>query len=168
MPDRRLSEEEARLLARCAHVLMQNADGDHAEAQQFLECAAAAGDKHAQLSLGLWLARMDIYGHRNTCIKGTARYKEAIRWLSMAGELGLAEAWYAIFRIYMKAEFSQRNAAEAQHYLNKAAEGGYLVAQRELGLSHWRRREKDPMKELRAVYWLQKRRRRAAPKPGRA
>jgi uncharacterized protein len=156
MQERDFSEEEVRLLARCAHALMQSDDGDKQEAQRFLACAAKAGDKESQLSWGLWLARMELSGHRNTSITGAANYKEAIRWLTLAGEQGLGKAWYAISRIYLKAEFSQRNVTESQHYLAKAAAAGYHLAQQELGVLTWRTRRGDASREVRAVYWLQK------------
>lgn len=155
MQDRTFSEDEVRLLARCAHALMMSADGDKQEAQYFLQYAAAAGDRDSQLSWGLWLARMDIDGKRNDGIAGAANYKEAIRWLAMAGEQGLAKAWYAISRIYLKAEFSQRNLEQVHHYLRKAAEAGYHVAQREFGMLIWRTRKGDASKDVHAAYWLQ-------------
>lgn len=151
-----LLPEEVRLLARTAHALLVSADGDKREAMRFLEYAAAAGDRDAQLSLGLLLARMDIDGQRNDSIEGIANYKEAIRWLSLAGEQGLEKAWYAISRIYQKAEFSQRSLSQAHTYLCKAASGGYHVAQRELGMLVWRTRKGDAGKDVLAVYWLHK------------
>ena len=151
-----LSEDEIRLLARTAHALMQSTDGDKQEAMGFLECAAAAGDRDSQLAMGLLLARMDVSGERIDCIEGIANYKEAIRWLSLAGEQGLGEAWYVISRIYQKSEFSQRSLAQSHHYLCKAATAGYSVGQRELGLMVWRRRKGDQTCDVLAVYWLQK------------
>lgn len=154
MHERRLSEEEVILLARTAQAMMHSADSDRTEARRFLECAAAAGDRDSQLSLGLWLARMDLGGRRDDSIEGIANYKEAIRWLSMAGAQGLGTAWYAISRIYQKAAFSQRSVAQAHHYLAMAAESGYDVAQRELGMLIWRTRKSDAASDVRAVYWL--------------
>jgi TPR repeat protein len=151
-----LSAEEVRLLARTAHALMKSGDGDKQEAMGFLECAAAAGDRDSQLAMGLLLARMDINGERIDCIEGIANYKEAIRWLSLAGEQGLGEAWYAVSRIYQKSEFSQRSLAQSHHYLCKAASAGYHVGQRELGMMIWRRRKGDQTCDVLAVYWLQK------------
>lgn len=151
-----LSEEEVRLLVRTAHALMQSTDGDKWEAMGFLECAAAAGDRESQLAMGLLLARMDVGGHRIDCIEGIANYKEAIRWLSLAGEQGLGEAWYAISRIYQKSEFSQRSLSQSHHYLCKAASVGYHVGQRELGMTVWRRRKGDQTRDVLAVFWLQK------------
>jgi uncharacterized protein len=151
-----LSGDEVRLLARTAHALMLTADGDKREALSFLECAAAAGDGESQLTLGLLLARMDISGKRSEYIDGIANYKEAIRWLSLAGEQGLGKAWYAISKIYQKSEFSQRSLSQAHHYLCKAASAGYHVGQRELGMLVWRKRKGDETRDVLAVYWLQK------------
>jgi hypothetical protein len=58
--------------------------------------------------LGLWFARMDSEGKRQSAGIAAVNFKRAIRWLTQAGEQGLAEAWYALSRIYMKPEFSQR------------------------------------------------------------
>ena len=85
-----------------------------------------------------------------------ANFKKAIRWLNLAGEQGLAEAWYALSRIYIKPEFSQRNVADAQRYLQRAAEMGYRDAQLECGHNAWRARRENENNDVRAVYWLQK------------
>ncbi|OWW18620.1 tetratricopeptide repeat protein [Noviherbaspirillum denitrificans] len=150
------SQEEIRLLARTAHALMMSKDGDKREALRFLECAAAAGDRDAQMSLGLLLARMDISGQRSDTLGGIANYKEAIRWLSLAADQGMEKAWYAISRIYQKAEFSQRSLSQSHAYLCKAASAGYHVAQRELGMLVWRTRKGDASRDVLALYWLHK------------
>lgn len=155
MQEEAFSEEEVRLLARCGYALMRIPDGNQEEARFFLECAANAGDRDSCLYLGLWLARMEISGERDASLAGSANYKEAIHWLTLAGEQGVAEAWYAISRIYLKSEFSQRNLDEAQRYLVKAAEAGYGVAQAALGSWIWRTRKNDSSKDVEAVYWLQ-------------
>lgn len=153
---RRFEEHDVSLLSRCAQALFMTGDFDAAEVTRLWECAARAGDRNAQCSLGLWFARMDINGKRIAEIPGTANYKKAMRWLSMAGEQGLAEAWYGLSRIYLKPECSQRSVAEAQRYLEKAAAAGYGPAQLELGMTAWRTRRDDDSKDVRAVYWLQK------------
>ncbi|MDY0963490.1 hypothetical protein [Massilia sp. CFBP9026] len=136
----------------------------------FWELAAAEHDPHAQLALGLRCARMRVDGRR--CTNGgatasgpvadahvphaqVANFKKAIRWLNLAGEQGLAEAWYALSRIYIKPEFSQRNVADAQRYLERAAEMGYRDAQLECGHNAWRARRENENNDVRAVYWLQ-------------
>lgn len=149
------SQEEIRLLARCGYALMRIPDGNQDEARFFLECAANAGDRESCLHLGLWLARMELSGERDTTLTGSANYKEAIHWLTLAGEQGVAEAWYAISRIYLKSEFSLRNLEEAQRYLVQAAEAGYGVAQAALGNWIWRNRKNDMSKDVEAVFWLQ-------------
>jgi TPR repeat protein len=85
-----------------------------------------------------------------------ANFKKAIRWLTLAGEQGLAEAWYALSRIYIKPEFSQRNVADAQRYLERSAEMGYRDAQLECGHNAWRARRENESNDVRAVFWLQK------------
>jgi len=126
------------------------------EIQQLLELTAYADDKNAQLSLGLFFARMTEDGDKAFCSCGSANYKKAIRWLTHAGERGLAAAWYALSRIYLKPEFSQRNLADALHHLEHAAEMGHALAQLECGSSAWRNRRDDAGNDARAVYWLQK------------
>lgn len=150
-----LDHEAARLLARCAGVLAGREDADEAETLRLYETAAGAGDRDAQLALGLLLARMLPDGTRSPG-RGTASFKKAVRWLQLAGEQGLAEAWFALARIYIKPEFSQRNIAEAHTYLERAAEMGHREAQLECGLSAWRARREREDNDVRAVYWLMK------------
>ncbi|TFW30099.1 tetratricopeptide repeat protein, partial [Massilia horti] len=159
----RLSPDEVTLLSRCARLLAPDVaekGGGHAvepaELHRFWELAAAEHDRHAQLALGLWYARMQVDGKRVAGGAGSANFKKAIRWLTLAGEQGLAEAWYALSRIYIKPEFSQRNIADAQKYLERAAEMGYRDAQLECGNNAWRARRENENNDVRAVYWLQK------------
>jgi TPR repeat protein len=150
------ANHELNFLSRCADAIFMNADHDPGEAVRFWECAARAGERNAQFSLGLWFARMDVNGRRIPRIPGTANYKKSIRWLSLAAEQGVADAWYALSRIYLKPECSQRNLVEAQRYLERAAEAGHAPAQLELGITAWRTRRDQESKDVRAVYWLQK------------
>ena len=143
-----------RLLTRCAE-LLPACDVD-AELQHCRELAAYAGERTAQLALGLWFARMDSEGKRQSHGIAAVNFKRAIRWLTLAGEQGLAEAWFALSRIYLKPEFSQRCVAEAQSYLERAAEMGHCAAQLECGMYAWRNRRMDEHSDVRAVYWLQK------------
>ncbi|HYD62110.1 MAG TPA: hypothetical protein VEC35_17230 [Noviherbaspirillum sp.] len=156
MQDNIFTREEILLLARCARVLMHCPDGDKQEAKRFLLLAAEAGDRDSQLHWGLWLARMDTSGKRNNLLPGTVNYKKAIAWLSRAGEQGSAQAWYAISRIYLKPEFSQRSLEDAYRYLVMAAEGGDCMAQQALGNWIWRTRKDDPSKDVQVVYWFRK------------
>jgi TPR repeat protein len=145
------------LLSRCARALAggHGAPSDPAELQRFWELAAAGHDRTAQMALGLWCARMRADGTRTAVGAGSANFKKAIRWLTLAGEQGLAEAWYALSRIYIKPEFSQRNIDDAQKYLERAAEMGYRDAQLECGKSAWRARRENESNDVRAAYWLQ-------------
>jgi TPR repeat protein len=166
----RLAPHEVTLLSRCARVLA-HMDALPVEAdalRQFWELAAAENDRHAQLALGLWHARMQIDGKRITAGAGSANFKKAIRWLTLAGEQGLAEAWYALSRIYIKPEFSQRNVGDAQKYLERAAEMGYRDAQLECGSTAWRARRENEGNDVRAVYWLQKAAAQGCPKAAAA
>ncbi len=157
-PAWRMAKEEVVLLTRCAQLLskMEQKQVAADEIQQFWELAAQHDEREAQLWLGLWFARMDADGVRVAAGSGSANFKKAIRWLKLAGEQGLAEAWYALSRIYLKPEFSQRNVIDAQQYLERAAQLGHCAAQLECGNNAWRSRRDDEMNDVRAVFWLQK------------
>ena len=150
-----ITAQQTTLLARCAAVLP--ALGQHdPELHHCRELAAYGGDRLSQLALGLWFARMDVTGERLRQGIAAVNFKRAIRWLTLAGEQGLADAWYALSRIYLKPEFSQRCVAEAQRYLERAADMGHCAAQRECGMYAWRMRRTDENADVRAAYWLQK------------
>jgi TPR repeat protein len=154
----RLAPDEVTLLSRCARLMDDGElehDADADELHAFWQLAAAEQDRHAQFALGLWCARMRIDGRRIAAGSGAANFKKAVRWLGQAGEQGLAEAWYALSRIYVKPEFSQRNVVEAQKYLERAAEMGYRDAQLECGNAAWRARRENENNDVRAVFWLQ-------------
>lgn len=155
----RLAPDEVALLSRCARLAAEGGlphDVTPTELHTFWELAAAEQDRHAQFSLGLWSARMQVDGKRLPGSSGAANFKKAVRWLVQAGEQGLAEAWYALSRIYIKPEFSQRNVVEAQKYLERAAEMGYRDAQLECGNAAWRARRETESNDVRAVLWLRK------------
>ncbi len=142
------------LFARCARILLERGNFDSAELERFLDAAAGGGDLNSCMSLGLWYARMDPDGSRLAGARGLANYRKALRWLTFAGEQGLAAAWYATSRIYLKPEFSQRNPSDAHYYVQKAAESGHPDAQFELGVTAWRGRRTDPHTDIDAAYWL--------------
>lgn len=152
--------DQVLLLARCAQALAETDDGGNdaarqAERQRYCELAAFGGDRGAQLALGLWFARMTCDGARVSDGIAAANFKRAIRWLTQAGEQGLADAWFALSRIYIKPEFSQRSVAEAQACLERAAGMGHSAAQLECGIHAWRSRHGDEQNDVRATYWLQ-------------
>ncbi len=147
---------EMQLLGRCAQALLATSDPNSQLIERYLRTAAESGHSQAQLSYGLWIARMDKSGVRIPAIPGVAHYKKAIRWLSMAAEQGEGNAWYAMSRIFLKPEFSRRSVAEARRYLELAAEAGHVRAQVELGVVAWRNRRLDPQADIKAVYWLLK------------
>ncbi len=149
-------EHDYDLLGRCAQALLATSDPNSRLIEKYLRTAAEGGHSSAQLSYGLWIARMDKNGARIAAIPGVAHYKKAIRWLSLAGEQGEANAWYAMSRIFLKPEFSRRSVTEARRYLELAANGGHVRAQVELGTVAWRNRRLDPRSDIKAVYWLLK------------
>lgn len=155
----RMAPGEITLVSRCARLLAGGQAGHQAEPDElrrFWELAAAGHDRFGQLAVGLWFARMQVDGQRVALGAGPANFKKAVRWLTLAGEQGLAEAWYALSRIYIKPEFSQRNIAAAQTYLERAAEMGFRDAQLEAGNNAWRARRENENNDARAVYWLHK------------
>ncbi|WP_332878029.1 tetratricopeptide repeat protein [Massilia sp. S19_KUP03_FR1] len=158
----RLAPAEVTMVSRCARLLSEGVAVDAAgstgpdEVHRLWELAATEQDAHAQLALGLWWARMGVDGRRDDALAGAANFKKAIRWLEQAGEQGLAQAWFALSRIYMKPEFSQRNIADAQGFLERAAVMGYREAQFECGNLAWRARRDHAGNDVLAVFWLQK------------
>jgi TPR repeat protein len=153
---RQVERSQLDLINRCATALMLTKDPNSQLVERYLKLAAEGGDSSAQLSYGLWIARMDEIGQRVSSIPGVAHYKKAIRWLSLAADQGVAAAWYAMSRIYLKPEFSRRSITEARRYLEMAAVTGHVRAQLELGLVAWRSRKLEKSSDIRAVYWLQK------------
>ena len=131
-------------------------DADQEELLRLRTLAAQGGDRDAQLALGLHLARMNSEGDRVESSSGTVNFKRALRWLAQAGEQGLADAWFAMSRIYIRPEFSQRSASEAQACLERAADMGHSGAQLECGIHAWRARRGAEDNDVRAVFWLQK------------
>jgi uncharacterized protein len=167
----RLAPDEVLLLSRCAQLAAAGAvphDAGDDELHRFWELAATEHDRHAQFALGLSSARMRIDGRRAGGSNGAANFKKAVRWLTLAGEQGLAEAWYALSRIYIKPEFSQRNVLESQKYLEQAAGMGYRDAQFECGNAAWRARRENENNDVRALFWLQQAARQGCPKAAAA
>ena len=136
--------------------LEAGAGADQEELLRLRTLAAQGGDRDAQLALGLHLARMNSEGDRVASSSGTVNFKRALRWLAQAGEQGLADAWFAMSRIYIRPEFSQRSASEAQACLERAADMGHSAAQLECGIHAWRARRGAEDNDVRAVFWLQK------------
>ncbi len=151
-----LGQRQLSLFTRCAKALIRSSEPNARLIERYLKIAGDGGDAEAQLTFGLWIARMDEDGRRLKHIPGVAHYKKAIRWLSQAAEQGLSAAWFAISRIYLKPEFSRRSITESRRYLEMAAAAGHQRAQVELGLVAWRSRRLEPGGDVAAVYWLQK------------
>lgn len=151
-----LRTADATLLFRCGQALSRTDDGDSKEVEQFWKCAAEAGDLDAQFALGLWFAKVNAVGKREADIPTATNYKKAIRWLTAAASQGKADAWYVIAKIHMKPDFRHAEPADAQRFLESAAEAGHLAAQLELARKAWRARYDDEANDVRAVYWLQK------------
>ena len=151
-----MDESSTRLLLRCGQLLAGEKNDNSEEVQTLWELAARNKNAEAAFLLGLRYARMDEKGQRTETGGGSTSFKKAIRWLTQAGELGLAKAWYALSLIYQKAEFSQRNIHISHHYLEKAANLGHACAQYERGMQAWRSRRENEANDIQAVYWFQK------------
>lgn len=152
----RLTAYKTELLYRCAACLCKINAKKLDKAVRYIELAASEGDRIAQLSYGLWLAKMDSQIVVVPPHPKRARFERAIEYLSSAGDQGLAVAWYALSRIYLKAEFVGRSVVKAEHFLQCAAELGHCEAQLELGTRKWRMRNKSIGSDLKAALWLQK------------
>ena len=144
------------LLYRCAVCLCNVSPKESGQAVRYLELAASEGDRLAQMAIGLWLARMDSQMVVVPVHPKRASFERAIGWLTSAGKQGLAEAWYALSKIYLKAEFVGRSLLEAERFLKCAAELGHSEAQLELGTREWRTRHKRIGSDVNATLWLQK------------
>lgn len=153
---RQLAPCDVVLLSRCGQALMHQPEPATHEMEKFLELAALALDRDAQYYLGLWCAKIDSNGVRLAACAGPAQYKKAIRWLTLAAQQGHPDAWFALSRIYLKPECSQRNLAEARVHLRRAAEVGHAQAQAEFGSLLWRTRRDSPDQDVEAAGWLQK------------
>lgn len=153
---RRLGPAELVLLSRCARALIRQPGAEAPELGRFLDLAARAHDRDAQYLLGLRHAKLDPDGRRMASGAGPAQYKKAIRWLTMAAHQDHPDAWFALSRIYLKPECSQRNLEDARAHLRRAAEAGHVGAQAEFGALMWRTRHDGAEQDVVAAAWLQK------------
>lgn len=153
-----LAQKDAVFLSRCARECLRTGDFDPHELERFWELAAKAGDRDAGFALGLRFANMNEQGERSAGPSRNSNYRKAIHWLSLAAEQGVAAAWYALYRIFMRPNtgLSQHSLADAQRYLERAAESGHRAAQLELGRAFWRTRRRALDNDVHAAYWLRK------------
>lgn len=153
-----LSAADAKLMARCALALQSAGsaagEGAAAELYRYLQLAARSGDAEAQLALGLLLARMGPDGRRLADSPCRVNSKLAVRWLTQAGNQGLAQAWFMLARLHGRCDLAQRSPADVEACLEKAAALGHIEAQLECGTRAWRARGMAPDNDVRAAYWL--------------
>ena len=152
----RLTSCKTELLYRCVVCLCKVNAKELDKAVLYLEIAASEGHSLAQLSLGLWLAKMDSQIVPIPPHPKRASFERAIEWLTSAGDQGLVAAWYALSKVYLKAEFVGRSLVKAEHFLKCASELGLSEAQLELGTREWRMRHKSKGSDLNAALWLKK------------
>jgi TPR repeat protein len=153
---RSFTSHDLEILSRCVRAMIFTSDSNGRLIERYLKLMADSGELNAQITLGLWIARIDHEGERVNGMVGVAHYKKALRWLGIAAERGADVAWFAMSRIYLKPEFSRRSVPEARRSLEIAAVAGNVRAQMELGLTAWRGRRVDPRSDIQAIYWLQK------------
>jgi TPR repeat protein len=151
-------EEELTLAYRCARCLIEAGNGNAHEVESLLLFSAQGGHVHAQYSLGTWYANLD---EEAQAVHGSGRrskYRQAVKWLTMACERGDPRAWYAMFRVYTKPNsgLCDHSAAQAGRWLERAAELGHARAQFMLGAIAWRKRRSRESNDVCAAYWLQK------------
>ncbi len=149
------TEEYLRLLTRCAEVLAGRADSCERDVRAFWEPAASRGERQAQLAYGLWLARLRINGEPAAFGPAVSDYEQAIQWLVLAGRQSVAEAWYALSKLYGSPLYSKAKVELQRHYRQKAAEQGHRQAQYECGMCAWNAGEQRATNALRALYWLE-------------
>lgn len=152
-----LPTRHAVLLSRCARLVQQGmATLEPAELDIMWEAAADGRDAYAEYQMGLRCARMDEHGARTAQDGAPASFRKALRWLEAAGAQGLADAYVAMARIYLKPEFSQRCVSTARRMAEQAATMGHAGAQLECGNIAWRGRRGDSVNEMQALFWWQK------------
>ena len=154
LDSQRSSNSEATLLFRCA-LTLRKLGGNDEEISRFVEHAARKGDRLAQLSLGLWWAKLESAETPLAPNLGHANYKVALSWLNLSGDQGLPQAWYFASQIYLKAQFSGRSVRLAELLLRRAAASGHVASQMECAVRAWRDRQHDPYGDVTAAYWLQ-------------
>jgi TPR repeat protein len=149
---------DAEFLSRCARTMYETGGYDAAEIERLWELAAQAGDKDARFRLGLWCANMEESGERVLEATRKSNYKKAMHWLTRAGDGGVANAWYALYKICVRPNtgLTHISLTDAQRYLERAAEAGHCAAQLELGAATWRVRRNKDTNDVVAAYWLQK------------
>lgn len=119
------------------------------EAARWLEQAAAAGEREAQLALGRLYATK---GGRSRV--GVAHnYKKAASWMERAARQGSADAWFELSRLHALRASSVRDPLAAQRALERAAELGHVEAQLHCGKA-FLRRGRGPEDDVIAARWL--------------
>lgn len=145
------SREELETLYRCALAMFEST-GDGTAAESMAELAADRGLLEAQLFLGYWNANLS--GPALAAKRGRANYPKALAWLGRAYEQGSGEAAYLAYQLYLNAANKDRNLAEAQAWLAKAARLGHARSQAVLGERLWRTRKEHQGADVEACYWL--------------
>ena len=128
--------------------------------------AAEMGLTIARLTLGLQLAQLDGVSVSDSASasgssavdmgRSNASLKKAVYWLELAAKDGDRDAWFALGKIYRRAQFSGYSATESDRCFNRAADLGHAQAQLRKGANLWRKREKldEKVKGLQASYWV--------------
>jgi len=124
-------------------------EGKMHEAAPWLEQAASAGERDAQLALGRLYATKG--GQR---LVGVAHnYKKAAGWMERAARQGSAEAWFALSQLYSLRASSLHDPLTARRHLERAAELGHVEAQYLCGAAYLRH-GRGPNDDVIAAGWL--------------
>lgn len=151
-----MPEGEATFLTRCGHILSSTKNSDPSEIALLWKLAAKAGNRDAQLSLGLFYAKMNVAGERIDANSYAVDYGQSVRWLKAAAHDGSADAWYVLSILSQEGKSRRHGAADARLFMENAATAGHLGAQLELARAAWRDRDKGSWYIECALSWLTK------------
>ena len=113
--------------------------------------ARAAQQEHTPAQLCYGLLHACSHGRRETGVPHSL--KKAAFWLEKASERGCGQASFELYRLYRLRQFSLKNSALAERYLETAAAQGHVDAQFQCGVARLRgavARDRD----VEAAKWL--------------
>jgi hypothetical protein len=143
-----LDAQQVLLLSRCAQALAPLAMPKLA----VLRTGRAWRRPHGAAGAGTRLCAHGCAGPAPGHAPWRRQLQAAVRWLTQAGEQGLAEAWFVLSRIYTKPNFSAQ-CGRSPLLLERAADWD-MPAQLECGMHAWRNRREGVNSDVRAAYWL--------------
>lgn len=121
--------------------------------ERCLETQVAAGDARAALMLGRALCGVDHHQLRATALTGSPNMRRGAAYLLRAADAGCEEAWLLLYRVHANHRVSVANPQLARFFLEKAALGSQVEAQRRLGALTLRAAVTVQQTEL-GIHWL--------------